>query len=245
MAYRCEATSVAGFIQQLAVCYVPNGYYFYVTGRVPDHKDPAVVDQKLIRQYGIDRSKWSRARRKKIGQANVQYLRYDRFFVLLAQHGEHPFFAAEADQVRDIRRHPLYFMGYSIGCRQGRKGGASHGSVRIQQPLFQELKAGFGRIALRRSVEELVHEIRAIPYELYAPVRDQLRGILRAVNRRRQAAGLELVPPGALWWRRVPVKPFVATHWWRGRFLGKKVCSESAVAIDCIRWMNVAHQNTS
>ena len=40
-AYRYEATSVAGFIQQLAVCYVGRGYWFYVTGTVPEHKDPA------------------------------------------------------------------------------------------------------------------------------------------------------------------------------------------------------------
>ena len=35
MAYRCVATSAVGFLQQLAVAYVANGYWFYVTGRVP------------------------------------------------------------------------------------------------------------------------------------------------------------------------------------------------------------------
>ena len=54
MAYRCVATSVAGFLQQLAVAYMAHGYWFYVTGRVPDHKDPATIDRKIIRQYGID-----------------------------------------------------------------------------------------------------------------------------------------------------------------------------------------------
>ena len=53
MAYRCVATSVAGFLQQLAVAYVANGYWFYVAGRVPDHKDPAAVDAKIIQRYGI------------------------------------------------------------------------------------------------------------------------------------------------------------------------------------------------
>ena len=48
--YRCEAASVEGFIQQLAVSYVAKGYWFYVTGRIPHHKvghfvyyDPAEV----------------------------------------------------------------------------------------------------------------------------------------------------------------------------------------------------------
>ena len=32
MEYRCVATSVAGFIQQLVSCYLPHGYWFYVSG---------------------------------------------------------------------------------------------------------------------------------------------------------------------------------------------------------------------
>ena len=100
MQYRCEAVSVEGFIQQLAVSYVARGYFFYVTGRVPEHKDPARVDEKLVARYGVDISKWARARRKQVGGANLQYLRHGRFFVLLATHGEHPFFAEEGANVR-------------------------------------------------------------------------------------------------------------------------------------------------
>jgi hypothetical protein len=70
------------------------------------------------------------------------------------------------------------------------------------------LKAHFARLAVHRSVAELGHELRAIPHEPYAPVRDQLRALLRAVNRRRRAAGLELFPREALRLRRGPVKPF-------------------------------------
>jgi len=209
MEYRCVATSVAGFIQQLAVAYVAHGYWFYVTGRVPDHKDPATIDRKIIRQYGIDVSKWARSRRKKTGLARVQYLRYDRFFVILATHGEHPFFAAEGNQVRDVRRHPLHFMGYTIGCRQGRDGQKWHPSVRIAREVCRELKARYAAIAVHRPVEDLYRELSRLGFEPYAAVRDQLYGILRALNRRRHAAGLELVPASAIRWRRAPVKPFV------------------------------------
>jgi hypothetical protein len=208
MEYRCVATSVAGFIQQLAVAYVAHGHWFYVTGRVPDHKDPATIDWKIIRQYGIDVSKWARSRRKKTGQARVQYLRYDRFFVIVATHGEQPFFAAEGNQVRDVRRHPLHFMGYTIGCRQGRDGQKWHPSVRIAREVCLELKARYVAIAVHRPVEDLYRELSRLGFEPYAAVRDQLFGILRAVNRCRQAAALELVPWTALWLRRVPVKPF-------------------------------------
>jgi len=208
MLYRCVATSIAGFVQQLAVGYVANGYYFYVAGRIPNGKEPAKTDEKIILQYGIAMSKWARARRKAGGGAKVQYLRFDRFYAILATHGEHPFFAAEAKQIRDIRKHPLHFMGYSIGCRRGRYGRGLHASVRIHRNLFHELKARLERIAVQASVEELCGELRAVPVEPYAPVRDQMRIILRAVNRRRKVAGLEMVPFTALRLRRVPIKPF-------------------------------------
>ena len=208
MAYRCVTFSAAGFVQQLAVSYVANGYWFYVSGRVPDHKDPAALDQKIISQYDLDISKWERARRKQAGLANVQYLRYGRFFVMVATHGRHAFFTEEAGQIGDFRRHPLYFMGYSISYRQSRAGRSWHASVRIQRGLFCELKKRLETLALQLPVEDLVQELRGIDYEPFAPVRAQLRAILRAVNRIRQVAGLELVPCGAINLRRIPIKPF-------------------------------------
>ena len=208
MAYRCVTFTAAGFVQQLAVSYVANGYWFYVTGRVPDHKDPAALDQKIIDRYGLDISKWERARRKQTGLANVQYLRYGRFFAILATHGQHAFFTGEAGQIWDIRKHPIYFMGYSIGYRQARNGQSWHVSVRIHRGLYSELKARFETLALQLSVEELIRDLRGIDYEPFAPVRTQLRAILRAVNRQRKIAGLELVSGQSVYWRRVPVRPF-------------------------------------
>src|SRR5882672_2951657 len=131
MAYRCVATSVAGFIQQLAVGYISNGYYFYVAGVIPSNKPTAKVDCKILTAYDIAISKWTRARRKKEGHANVQYLRFGRFYVIIATHGVHPFFAAEAKRLRDVRKHPIAFLGYSIGCRPERGSGALHAAVRI------------------------------------------------------------------------------------------------------------------
>ena len=208
MAYRCAAVSIAGFVQQLAVGYIAHRYFFYSRGRIPDHKDPEVTDRKIIAQYAVDMSRWSRCRRRKAGEAGVQYLRYGRFYVILATHGQHPFFTAEGAQVRDFRRQPLYFMGYSIGCRRARGRGIYHASVRIERDVFAELKVQFERQATRRSIEQIVADLRALPYEMYAPVRNQLRVLLRAVNHRRKAAGLELVPGEVLCWRRGPVKPF-------------------------------------
>jgi hypothetical protein len=208
MTYRCEAKSVAGFVQQLAVSYISNGYYFYVAGIIPAQKSPKKTDQKILAAYGIDISRWTRARRKKEGHASVQYLRFDHFYIIIATHGVHLLFATEANRLRDVRKTPISFMGYSIGCRRERGGGGYHASVRINCELYQELKAHFQKAAVQRSVEELYRDLRTLPYEPYAPVRSQYRGLLRAINRRREVAGLERVPNQALRLRRSPVRPF-------------------------------------
>jgi hypothetical protein len=194
--YRCEASTLAGFVQQLASRYVASGYVFYVLGRVPAGKDPRTVDQKLIDRYGIDCSKYVRARRKRAGRANVHYLRYRDVFVLLATHGEHPFFEGEAGQIRDARREPIKVEGYSIAQRAGRV------SVRIEREEYRNLRAYFHGLATRRSAAVLADELGSLPYEPYAPIRRQLLGLLGLVNRARRAAGFEGVPLECLRLRR-------------------------------------------
>jgi hypothetical protein len=207
--YRCEATSVQGFVQQLAVSYVGRGYWFYVAGSIPEGKDPQITDEKLIEKYGIDISKWARARRRRTGLASMQYLRFGRFFVLLATVGEHPFFAEERD-IRDIRRFPIRFYGYSVSYRPGRDE-RWHASVRIDAAEFGVLKARFLRIALTGSVEFLVSQLRALRFAPYAPVRMQYRQLLRALNRKRGLASLELLSAGILPAGRRVVAPFKET----------------------------------
>jgi hypothetical protein len=206
MTYRCQAQSIAAFVQQLAVAYVQHGYWFYVTGTIPEHKCPLAVDAKLIDRYDIAISKWVRARHKQAGKANVQYLRCDRFFVLIATRGEHCFFEDEPT-FRDIRRDPLSFAGYSISYKLGadRKW---HASVRIHPTEYLKLRAHFLDLATRRSVEKLMNEFQRLPFEPYAPVRRQFLNILRAVNRKRMAAGYDLLPFEAVRLRRAVIKPF-------------------------------------
>lgn len=201
---RCEASSVAGFIQQLAVSYVTHGYIFYVLGRIPDGKNPRAVDEKLIGRYGVQISKWARARRKRAGGANVQYLRHGQVFVLLATHGQHPFFADEGDRVRDLRRVPLKAFGYAVSFRRG------HAHVRIEREEFKRLKAYFLEVAVHRRAESIAAELARLPFEPYAPVRRQLLELLRLVNRARREAGYEPVPVECLRLKRRIVRPFEA-----------------------------------
>jgi hypothetical protein len=109
--YHCEAKTVEEFIRRIRVDFVPHGYYFYVQGEIPEGKDPATTDAKIIRQYGIDISKWSRARRKRKGEARVQYVRWGRRFFIFASHGRHRFFECEAGCIRDWRQQPVLLPG--------------------------------------------------------------------------------------------------------------------------------------
>ena len=47
--YRYHALSVAGFVAQV-VRYVASGHFFYVRVLVPEHKNPRMVDEKLLRR---------------------------------------------------------------------------------------------------------------------------------------------------------------------------------------------------
>ena len=65
-----------GLVQQVAVCYLRHGYWWYVTGRIPTAKIPTSVDRKLIAKYEIALTDRQRAYRKNRGLANMQYIRY-------------------------------------------------------------------------------------------------------------------------------------------------------------------------
>jgi hypothetical protein len=204
--YRCEAASIEGFIQQLAVSYVGQGYWFYVSGVVPDRKNPRAVDAKLMTRYGVDISKWARARRKVGGLANVHYIRHDRFWVLLATKGSHRFFSDEPN-FKDIREKPLKFEGYSISYKHGADG-KWHPSIRLHPDRYRELKAYFLDLATHRSAERLAIEFQSLRLVPYAPVRRQLLDILRAVNRCRCVAGFEPLPTSMLRLRKWVIRPF-------------------------------------
>lgn len=202
--YSCVCTSMAGFIQQLAVSYVSNGYFFYVLGVVPDGKDPARVDAKLIDKFNIDVSKWSRARRKRSGIASIQYLRFGRLFALLATHGEHTFFESEGDRVRDLRRVPLKAFGYAVSYKRG------HAHVRIEKEEMKRLSAFLLSNAVHRQASWLESVFLSLPYEPYAPVRRQFLQLLRKVNRARRLAGYQPLSIECLRLRRRIVRPFEA-----------------------------------
>ena len=147
MDYRYETTTVGGFVQQLASCYMEHGYWFYVQGTIPESKDLAEVDEKLLTKYQISVSKFQRCRRKQRGIASIQYLRYERTFLVLATYGIHDFFTEEYQVFKDVRRVPIQFMGYSIGYHNGHPT-VEPGAGYLPQPA--RLLPGTGRASLSR-----------------------------------------------------------------------------------------------
>jgi hypothetical protein len=219
MNYRSEATSVEGFVQQLVSNYLASGYWFYVTGRVPEPKDPRAVDRKLIERYGIDLSRPSRSRRKAAGLANLHLIRFQRFFVLVATHGRHAFFEDEVSSIRDVRKVPLQFQGYSIAVKRGEYLPKAEGEdsatvdgryrvrVQIARAQYREFKAYLLERA-RYPAEVLGRDFFTLPFEPYAPIRKQLLTILGAVNIARKSAGERPLPYSVLRFRRRIVRPF-------------------------------------
>lgn len=222
MEYRYKAKSVEGFVQMLASNYLPHGYWFYVTGKLPPEKSATALDAKILSKYEVSLSRQQRARRKLKGMANLHYLRFENFFVLLATHGTHSFFEAEAKSIRDIRKTPLKFRGYSLRVRKGgflkKEQGEEQARVdprfrvrvMIAKPEYANLTAYLLDLAAHRSIEALEKVLWNLPFEPYAPIRKQLLRVLRSVNKKRAAMGYEKLSPECIRYRRAIVKPFEA-----------------------------------
>ena len=105
--YQCVACSIEGLIQQLAISYLRHGYWWYVTGIIPDRKLPEEVDHNILTKYGIRKDWRYVAHNKQRGIANLQYIRCERFYVILATRGLHEFKQREAKRIRDARKCPL------------------------------------------------------------------------------------------------------------------------------------------
>ncbi len=220
MKYRCEATSIEAAVQLIAASYLRHGYYWYVTGSIPKEKPPNKVDRKLIAKYGLELTEWQRTSRRKQGLANAQYLRHDRWFILLLTEGHHALRqpsakGGEGEHLKDCRRVPIRIGSYSISYRRSGvalpRGGTIkwHAHVRLSATAYAELKAYFDSIAVHRSVENLTAEFAKILFARYAPIRRQLLNVLRRVNERRQRQGYQTLPFSVLNLRRLPVKVYV------------------------------------
>ena len=220
MEYRYEVASLTGFVQRIATHLLPKGYYFFVQGVVPSGKDPAAIDAKLLSKYQVAKSEGARRWRKSQGLGNVQYVRFQRSWILLATHGDHPIREGEATNLKDVRRHPIRVGDYAIYVKRGnylrkttpgdapRVDGKWRVRVLIARQPYRELCAYFLSLACHRRADALAAALSTLPFEPYAPVRKQLLTLVRLINSKRKAAGFGRVPVSCLRLRRMIVRNF-------------------------------------
>lgn len=201
--YQCEMQSVAEFVSRVQRL-VSRGYYFCFVGSVPHPKDPAKLDIRMIQEWNLDRPNWQWAARHRRGESSVHYVRFRRRFVLLSTHGwsgqsrqgrhrqtgrffrEHPGF-------QDLKDEGLKVSAYNIKSTWSRALNRRTTLVSLNRRAYRVVKAGLLRKATspryhsRDSLEQLIENL---PLCWYGPVRQQIRGVVNAVNRVRRRSGL-------------------------------------------------------
>lgn len=220
MEYKYEVTSLTGFVQRVATHLLPKGYYFFVQGTLAEGKDLRALDAKLLAKYDVAKSEGARRWRKQQGLGNVQYVRYQNHWILLATHGHHPIREGEGGNLKDVRRCPIRIGDYALYVKRGnylkreptdeaaKPDGKWRVRVVIAREPYRELCASFLSIACHRRAETLAEELYGLPYEPYAPVRKQLLKLLRLVNAKRQASGYSKISPTCLRFKREIVRAF-------------------------------------
>lgn len=232
--YKYEVTSLTGLLQRVATHLLPKGYFFFVQGTLPNDKDPFSLDTKLLTKYDVAKTEGARRWRKQQGLGNVQYVRFEQSWILLATHGDHPIREGEEENLKDARRAPIRIGDYALYVKRGnylqkdspeeaaQPDGKWRVRVLIAREPYRELCAYFLSIACHRRAESLGEELFSLPFEPYAPVRKQLLKLLRLINAKRQAAGYSKLPPTCLRFKRQIVRAFepasiAATDWWKIR----------------------------
>ena len=199
--YQYETCNVAAFVSQI-VRYVAAGHYFYIRVLIPEGKDVAAVDTKLLERYDARKKRWQRKRRHLKQTASIHYLRCNRCAVLMLTKGNHEqFYQDHASSVRDIRRQALKAFGYSIRFGVSANGKARKISVRLDQEKYREVREHFLAICAWDSYgdpQRLEREFSRLPYQPYGPVFSQLHSVWKAVNRLRRKRGFETLSFGCL-----------------------------------------------
>ena len=237
--YQWIATAPEGFVRHLVANYLPHGYRFYLSGSTKPSRDLAQFDRIIQQKFRYQMSRSERNRRKNargpdgmpLGLANVHYLRYGRFWILLCTKGTHRFFDEHVKRdkwgnitksyFRDVHRDPIFFDGYSIRVVEGgyfprykwkdpgkpERDTRSRVRVRIAEDMFRAMKADF--IARSKSGKWSASALEAaiwnFPFLPYAPVREQLRNLIRWMNEARKHAGFkDRLDPSRCIRRRIP-----------------------------------------
>jgi len=204
--YRYIASSEAGFVQQVVRC-VSKGYCYYVFGTVGQGKSAVKIDQKLLGKFDIAKSPSARCRAKQRGEANVQYIRFENFWLMMCTaKGRHHW----KDEHTDAEGNPTYFDFRDKALEVGRyaialrRDGQDKQKYRVRVALnleaYKDLRAFYFEKGKHWSVERLADSLRREVKGLlaYRPIRVQMIELVRQINKRRRVQGFDRVPYRAL-----------------------------------------------
>ena len=198
MSYTAVCQSLDEFVYRVAVYGVAKGYLLYASGSIPASKQPEAIDRKLIEKYKTYLNKNQRAYQKRLGRANVLYLRCDAHYLLLATPGTHPVFFnghtdfqgnllpehahGEQKNLRDARTTPILIGDYSIASVDG------HAVVEIRREVYRVLRTSCLEMATKRrrtaELETLLHD--TFPHLPFRPIQRQIQALIVDINRQRQ-----------------------------------------------------------
>ena len=191
--------NIDGFLHQL-MRLVGSGYYFYYQVELEPGKNTQATHQRIIQEWGLEIPYWKREKRRRGQLPSIWMLAYDRHIIVLSTYGRtkegepHRFFIENEERLYDIRRHALYFCGYSIRYPISKETGKRKLFVRLEKEKYLSLKARLCRDGIRerfRDREVMEAEFSALPYQPYGEVYRQLRIILEEVNKRRKYKGFK------------------------------------------------------
>jgi hypothetical protein len=171
-----EVASSAELIRRLTRYYLKEGYWYFVTGHIPEHKSIEKADITLSTKYETTLSKWQRHRRKARGLANVQYLRYERDFILIATDGDHPLFFQDRT-VRDARKHPIEIWYYWIRVRSPRRY-----EVIVAPWAYHVVKEKVIRLATEGRVDAVIEQLQSLRWINYPGVNRQKRKMIQEAS---------------------------------------------------------------
>ncbi|NIK80527.1 hypothetical protein FHS15_005717 [Paenibacillus castaneae] len=145
---------------QMVVYLVGSGYTHYHVISLPIRKKDRwnEIDQKLIDKYQTDKSKWQRARQKRLGAANHMYLRWEHIGILLHTRGnisdkirnDDVFFDVQIKpiplQISDLTAFLIYFFDGAV-------------TVRLAKETYEGLKMNLADAARSRHKAHLIKMI--------------------------------------------------------------------------------------
>ena len=177
------ATSLGQFLRKIAIDYVRHGYYWYQLYTFKkdfSEQELERIDTKIIKEYEITYHRTTRARRKKQGIANVAYVRWSNYYILLFTDGFH-YKKQEGVRLSDMREVPLQIFQYEVRVLQGK------GQVRINPDYLKRKR----RSLLKSSYKgrgEVLKKLHRLGYLNYPEINRQKFYLLKAINKKRRKA---------------------------------------------------------